>query len=180
MLPVADNVAADERWGAYAGYHFDDTVGDEGFGVAWNFPDPAKALARALEICRQHQPPPPQGAEYDEAWRYHGGRRCGDVIFAFSSAGPQPETVKSKPDPAWAEGFEKRTVKRQHRCVAVTELSNHPDGFEALGSNFHMDAGNSEEELAALIERLYGGKDRGAHAPDPNPYRVALVACNRH
>ena len=169
-----------ELWGAYAGYHFDDFQGDEGYGVAWNYPDADKALARALEVCRQHQPPPPQGEEHDEAWRYHSGERCGDVLFAFSTDGPSPETVTRTPDPGWADGFERLTVLRRHRCVAVVELSNHFDGVEVLGSNFHMEEENSEEALSALIERVYAQKDRRPNEPYPNPYRVVVVACNDH
>ena len=168
-------VLSAELWGAYAGYHFDHTVGDEGYGLAWNYPDAEKALARALEVCRQHQPPLPQ--EYNETWRRYLAERCSDVLFAFSTDGPSLETVTRTPDPAWFEGFEKLTVLRRHRCVAVVELSNHPDGFEVLGSNFHTVWGNSEEALSAAIEHEYA---RGPNRPYRNPYRVAVVACNDH
>ncbi len=169
-----------ELWGAYAGYDFDHIQGDEGYGVAWNHPDAATALARALEICRRHQPPPPQGEAFDEAWRYHSGRRCGDVVFAFSSDGPDPETVTREADPSWERDFEKLTVLQRHRCIGVVELSNDWEGFEVLGSNFHMEAANSEEALAALTESEYARMDCGPSECVPNPYRVAVVACNDH
>ena len=49
-----------------------------------------------------------------------------------------------------------------------------------LGSNFHMNEGNSQEALSALIEHRYAGKDRGPNEQYPNPYRVEVVACKDH
>ena len=167
---------SDELWGAYTGYQFDDLQGDDGYGLAWNFPDPDKAMAQALESCRQQQPPVPQGEEYDETWRYHSGERCGDVLFAFSTDGPSPATVTRTPDPAWAEGFEKLTVIGRGRCIGVVEVTILWFDQE-LGKNFDVFWGvpnyweDSEEGISAQIEQNYSRE----HAM---PHRVDIIICN--
>ena len=80
---------------------------------------------------------------------------------------PAPATAASRPASC-----------RRARCTAVFELSNHPDGFQVLGSNFHNHQGDDRASLEALGERLYAGKDRTPHEPYPDPYRTAIVACN--
>ena len=47
-----------------------------------------------------------------------------------------------------------------------------------FGSNFHRFQGGDRASFRALGGRLYGGKDRKAHEPFPNPYRTAVVYCN--
>ena len=170
--------AADALWGAYAGYHFDHTQGDEGYGVAWNYPDPEQAIEAALRQCHERQPPAPEHTPEQLASGAHPGRRCGDRVFAFSSVGPDPEEVVAIPDPSWSPSFERLTVHRRHRCTGVVELSDHPAGFEVLGSNFHRIEGDTQAAVQALVEKWFSGKDRGPHAPFPNPYRTAIIACN--
>lgn len=169
---------AAELWGAYAGYHFDDFSGDEGYGITWNYPDPESAIGQALKVCRERQPPPPVHTPDQLASGAAPGLRCGDVVFAFSSEGPDPEHVIATPDPAWGQDFEKLTAHRRARCTAVFELSNHPDGYHVLGSNFHNYEGDDRASLEAFGERRYARKDRTPNEPYPNPYRTAFVACN--
>ena len=163
------------RWGAYTGYHFDHTQGDEGYGISWNYPDPASATDEALKACREREPAPPQ--EYADVSRRYSARRCGDVIFAFSTDGPDPEKVTRTPDPAWYQGFEKLTVLRRARCNAVFEVRDHP---HLTSTNFNRYEGNDRASLEALGEHLYGKglEKRTPSHPHRLPYRVAIIACN--
>ena len=168
MLATAAPSHAGELWGAYTGYNFDEFRGDDGYGLSWNYSDAESAGAQAVKVCRERQPPLPL---HDPARPgVAPGERCGDVIFAFSTAGPSAQKYTAVPDPAWGEDFEKLFVwNKASRCVAVFEQSNHWEGYEVLGSGFSPIWGDAPESIIAVGEQQMQREI---------PYRVSRIACN--
>ena len=99
--------ARGELWAAYTGYSFDRYAGDEGYGLAWNYPSKEEAIAEALKKCKQIQPPTPSSDH----------KQCGDDTWTISTTAT-PEVIAIKvPSERWY-GFI-RTWIYNARCFAV-------------------------------------------------------------
>ena len=161
-LTTAANSA--EIWGAYTSYDFDQySGGQDGYGLAWNYPDPEQAMRAALEQCRKQQPPPPTvRPNPNQHYNPPAPERCGDEMIAFSTNGPYPTEETVTPDPTRYEGFNKYKYLYQFRCVVAFSFNALDDGSGPI--QYAIRAGDSEEEALARL----GDDD----------YKVEKLACN--
>ena len=142
-----------ELWAAYTGYSFDRYAGDEGYGLAWNYPSKEEAIAEARKECERHQPPAPS---FDH-------KRCGDDTFTISTTATPDLMIVEVPSERWY-GFI-RTWVNNARCFAVAKVISH-----LATVHIHVEHGDTEEETVAWAEKRYGGRG--------NPYEIEKVVCN--
>lgn len=150
--PATRDPARGELWAAYTGYSFDRYQGDEGYGLAWNYPSKEEAIAEARNECKRRQPPFPS---FDH-------KRCGDDTWATSTTATPEVMIVEVPSERW-RGFI-RTWVNNAQCFAIVKQVT-------LLATVHIEVvlGNSEKEAVYWAEQRFD---------DDSRYEIEKVVCN--